>query len=187
MFKNILDKFSPAAAFAVKLFAAAKLDFFAAFEAGDENALKVALEKQANSADVASAVEAATSQLQLQVTAAQAKVSAFETALVKFGAQVKASDEKAGITAADIEQAINARVSIKASEQLAKHGLPTALPLAPAANAADPKGKPVAKTDADHLAHYESLPEDSKDRRDYGALHYNAIRRADLARDKASV
>ena len=40
------------------------------------------------------------------------------------------------------------------------------------------------RTDADHLAHYESLPEDSQDRRDYAAKHFNAIRRADVARDQ---
>jgi hypothetical protein len=72
-----------------------------------------------------------------------AAVKPYAEALQKFGATVKASDEKAGATAADIEAALNARASIKAGEQLNKHGLPAALPLTPAADATKPatKGK----------------------------------------------
>lgn len=160
MFANILDKFSPAAAFAVKLFAAAKLDFHQAFASGDENALKVAIEKfvgekSAPSVDVAAAVEAATSELQKQLKAEQdksaavaAQAGALNSALAAFGAKVVAADAAKGITQADVEKALADRSSILAQEQLAKLGLPAPLATTPAADptkAAAPKLDPQLK------------------------------------------
>lgn len=110
--------------------------------------------------DIASAVEAATSALQSQLATAEqnravaaAKAGIFDSALLAVGITPKASDEKAGLTAADVEQAIRARASIMASEQLAKHGLAKPLDLAPAA---DPT-KASAKQDEMSRAEFFAL------------------------------
>lgn len=100
--------------------------------------------------DITAAVEEATKALQEQLTAEQGKVgtlssqlSAFNSAVTAFGATPKAGDAAKGLTAADIEAALNARASIKAADQLAKHGIKEALPLAPAADATKP-AKPAS-------------------------------------------
>lgn len=137
-------------------------------------------------ADIASTIQEATKQLQSELDAAQAKLALYETAIFAFGAKIVASDEKAGVTAADIEKALNDRASIKASDQLAAQGLKQPLGLTPAADPTNPQKKVEARTDADHLAHYESLEAGSKERREYGAKHYNAINRANNARISAT-
>lgn len=103
--------------------------------------------------DLSALVEEGTKLLQSQLTAAQnqvtahaATITAYTTAIAAIGATVKASDEKVGITAADIEAALNARSSIKAADQLAKHGLAAPLPVTPAGDSlAAAPAKPESK------------------------------------------
>lgn len=63
-------------------------------------------------------------QVEAQLTSVQAQLALYTGALAKHGIKVVAKDAKAGITAADIEAAIAARISTKAAEHLAQTGAP---------------------------------------------------------------
>ncbi len=116
-----------------KQFAAAGLKIDDFINASDETALQAHLESLRPAAPAP--VDAASARAEA--------VKPYVAALAATGVQVKAADEQAGPTAAEIEQALRARASILAAEQLAKHGLPAALPVAPAADATR---KTAAKT-----------------------------------------
>lgn len=96
-------------------FTAAGLDINQFINAEDETAL------QAHLASLGEAkVETVVDETALK--AAQAKIESFSAALEAAGIKPAASDEKAGLQAADITAAINDRVQLKAAEELAKLG-----------------------------------------------------------------
>lgn len=177
---NVLDRLSPGFQALTAQFAAAGLDLSAILAAGPTG-LKDKLESLKNSGDVAAAVESATAALQAQLTAEQGKVttlntqlSALNSAVAAFGAAPKAADEKAGLTAADIEKSLNDRASIKAAEQLAKHGLAAPLAVTPAADATKP-GAVTPVTIADHYKAMDELP--AAEQRAYFAKHIKPLQR----------
>lgn len=92
----------------------------------------------------------------------EAQVGLYTGALAKAGINVVAKDAKAGITAADIETAINARISTKAAEQLAQTGTPPVV-TEPAAAAGSEAAKPkagltgLARTQAAYAAKYPGI------------------------------
>lgn len=145
MFKNVLDKLSPAAAFAAQLFANAKLDFHALLASGDPQALAHLLAKSPGAEAVNAAITEATAALTKQLGDAQAKVTAHEARLALFdngikaaGLTLKPKDEKAGLTPEDFKAAVEARASILAADQLAKHKLDNPLPAGPSADVTKP-------------------------------------------------
>jgi galactitol-specific phosphotransferase system IIB component len=134
---NVLDRLSPGFKATAALFTAAGLDLEAMLATGDVNALKAKLE---SSTGIAEAVQAATSELQAQLTAAQASVTTLTTqvgtytaAFASTGITLNASADKPA-TADEIAAAIKARASVMASEQLGQHGLAAPLPVAPSAD-----------------------------------------------------
>lgn len=120
-------------------FTAAGLDIEQFIAATDDTALKAHLESQKPSGAAATKdLQAQLEQLGAQHSALSAQHGHYTAALAAVGVKLAAADEKAGLTAADIEAGIRARASIMAQEQLAKAGLPAPLPLAPAADATKP-------------------------------------------------
>ena len=131
MSKNLFDRLSPLAAFATQLFSNAGLDLPAMLAAGDADALKSHLATLSAGEGAAAAIEQATKTLQADLTAAQtssataaASLTLYVNALEQSGITPQAADEKAGLQASDIAAAINARISLKAAEEMAKLGTP---------------------------------------------------------------
>ncbi len=78
-----------------------------------------------------------------ELTAAQAQLSLYTGALAKAGIKITAADSAKGVTAADIDAALAARISTKAAEQLSQTGTPQ-VDTQPAAAAGSEAAKPQA-------------------------------------------
>jgi hypothetical protein len=138
-------------------FTAAGIDIEPFIAAADETALKAHLDSLKGDASLAEQLTAA----KASVTTLTAQVGSFTTALASTGITINASADKPA-TAADIEQAIRARASIMAGDQLAKHGLeqplavsPSADPVAAAPQQIDPKLTGLARVTAAFKAQRE--------------------------------
>lgn len=110
-----------------KQFTAAGLNIDDFINATDETALQAHIESI--KAPAAAVVDPA------KVAADAAKP--YVTALTKFGANVAVVKEGQTLEG-NVEAALDERASIKAADQLAKHGITAALPVAPVVDAAKP-------------------------------------------------
>lgn len=149
---NVLDSISPGFKALSAQLAAAGFNVAELLAATDANFLKSKIASlPGNSADVEAAITEATAHLTKErdeaKSAAQVAVAlntTYAAGFAKAGVQVKAADEKAGITAEEVSKAIADRASIKASEQLAQHRLDAPLPVSPAADSTKPAQKPAS-------------------------------------------
>lgn len=102
------------------------------------------LEQTGNNLTTAQASLASTT---TQLTAATARADLFATALSAKGIKITAADPKVGITAADIDAALEGRISTKAAELLGATGTPP-VSSAPAATSGSEAAKLAAKVTA---------------------------------------
>lgn len=168
------------AEFATKLFAAAGLNFEALFTKGDENALKAHLESLKPAGDI-TALTAKVTALTEETTAlngalasakkehddalaAHAIVAAsanlVSAALTAKGVKLPAATADKPVAQADIEAAIDARISTKAREKLAATGHNDPLPVEATADSSKPAtsgGKTMSTAEFSALSHKEKM------------------------------